>query len=77
MVASHMLPTGDLARNTGMCPDWESNRRPFVLQVFIIREKRREGEKEGEKHQLVAPHMPPKGNLVGNPGMCLDRVSNQ
>ena len=24
-VASHMPPTGDLARNTGMCPDWELN----------------------------------------------------
>ena len=26
-------PTGDLARNSGMCPDWESNWRPFCLQV--------------------------------------------
>ena len=25
VVASHMPPTGDLARNSGMCPDWESN----------------------------------------------------
>ena len=24
-VASHMPLTGDLARNPGMCPDWESN----------------------------------------------------
>ena len=24
-VASHMPPTGDLACNPGMCPDWESN----------------------------------------------------
>ena len=30
VVASHMSPTGDLARNPGMCPDWESNRRPLV-----------------------------------------------
>ena len=22
-------PTGDLARNPGVCPDWESNRQPF------------------------------------------------
>ena len=28
-VASHTPPTGDLARNPGMCPDWESN-----LQLF-------------------------------------------
>ena len=24
-------PTGDLARNPGTCPAWESNRRPFAL----------------------------------------------
>ena len=26
VVASHMAPTRDVARNPGMCPDWESNR---------------------------------------------------
>ena len=31
--ASHMPPTGDLACNPGMCPDQESNPRPFGLQV--------------------------------------------
>ena len=25
VVASHVPPTGDLAQNPGMCPDWESN----------------------------------------------------
>ena len=25
VVASHMPHTGDLARNPGLCPDWESN----------------------------------------------------
>ena len=25
VVASHTPTTGDLARNPGMCPDWESN----------------------------------------------------
>ena len=25
VVASHTLPTGDLAHNPGMCPDWEWN----------------------------------------------------
>ena len=25
MVASNVSPTGDLARNPGMCPDWKSN----------------------------------------------------
>ena len=33
MVASHVSPTGDLACNPGMCPDWESNQPPFALQA--------------------------------------------
>ena len=28
-------PTGDLAHNPGLCPDWESNWLPFGLQVSI------------------------------------------
>ena len=31
--ASHPPPTGDLARNPGMCSGWESNWRPFGLQA--------------------------------------------
>ena len=26
-------PTGDVAPNPGMCPDWESNQRPFGSQA--------------------------------------------
>ena len=33
VVASCAPPTGDLARNPGMCPDWESNQVPFGLQA--------------------------------------------
>ena len=33
VVASHMPPTGDLARNPGMCPDWESYWLPFDSQA--------------------------------------------
>ena len=33
MVASHVPPTGDLACNPGMCPDWELNQQPFGLQA--------------------------------------------
>ena len=33
VVASHMLPAGNLAHNPGMCPDWESNQRPFGSQA--------------------------------------------
>ena len=41
--------------------------------VFIFREKRREGEREGEKHPcVVASCTPPTGNLAHNPGMCPD-----
>ena len=33
VVASHMLPTGDLAHNPGMYPDWESNQLPCGSQA--------------------------------------------
>ena len=29
VVATHVPPTRDLACNPGLCPDWESNQRPF------------------------------------------------
>ena len=38
--------------------------------LFIFRERGREIEREGEKHQcVVASHMPPTGDLAHNPGM--------
>ena len=33
VVVSCVPPTGDLAHNPGLCPDWESNQRPFGLQA--------------------------------------------
>ena len=33
VVASHAIPSGDLACNPAMCPDWESNWQPFGLQA--------------------------------------------
>ena len=33
LVASPISPTGDLAHNPGMRPDWEPNQRPFILQA--------------------------------------------
>ena len=33
VVASHVPPTGDLARNLGTCPDWELNWQPFGSQA--------------------------------------------
>ena len=35
VVAFHVPPTGDLACNPGMCPDWELNLRPFGLQPVL------------------------------------------
>ena len=41
--------------------------------VFIFRQKGREGESEGEKHQcVVSSRAPPTGDLAQNPGMCPD-----
>ena len=37
-----VMAPGDLAHNPGMCPDWESNRRPFDLQA---------GTQSTESHQ--------------------------
>ena len=34
-VASHMAPTGDLALNPGMCPDWEAKQQPFGSQLTL------------------------------------------
>ena len=31
VVDSRTPPTGDLARDPGMCPDWELNQQPFAL----------------------------------------------
>ena len=41
--------------------------------LFIFRERGREEEREGEKHQcVVATWVPPTGDLACNPGMCPD-----
>ena len=37
---------------------------------FIFRQKGREREREGEKHQLMAASCVPTGDLARNPGMC-------
>ena len=42
VVASCTPPTGDVACSPGMCPDWESNRRPFGSQA---------GARSTEPHQ--------------------------
>ena len=35
VVAFHTPPTGDLACNPGMCPDWESNLYPLVCRPTL------------------------------------------
>ena len=50
----------------------------FLIFKFIFRERGREGEREGKKHQcVVASHMSPTGGLACNPGICPDWESNQ
>ena len=45
--------------------------------LFIFREKGREEEREGEKHQCVVTSCtPPTGDLAWNPGMFPDWESN-
>ena len=49
----------------------------FFKILFILRERGREGDREGEKHPcVVASRAPPTGDLACNPGMCLNRELN-
>ena len=36
LVAFHTPPTGDLAHNPGMCPDWESNQIPLDFHRPVL-----------------------------------------
>ena len=50
----------------------------FLKIIFLFRDRGREGEREGEKHQcVVASRTPPTRDLSHNPGMCPDWESNQ
>ena len=45
----------------------------FKKDLFIFRERGREGEREGEKHHVWLPLMHPlTRDLAYNPGMCPD-----
>ena len=45
--------------------------------LFITRERGKEREREGEKHQcVVVSHTPPTGDPARNPGMCPDQEPN-
>ena len=50
----------------------------LFFKDFIFRERGREGEREGKKHQcVVAFHAPPTRELARNTVMCPDRELNQ
>ena len=48
-----------------------------MFYLFIFRERGREGEREGEKHQCVVVSCAHTGNLDSNPGTCPDWESKQ
>ena len=49
-----------------------------IIYLFIFRQREREGERQGDKHQcVVASCAPPTGDLACNPGMCPYGESNQ
>ena len=49
----------------------------LFIYLLIFRERGKEEEREGEKHQcVVASHMPPTRDLAHNPGMGPDWESN-
>ena len=53
----------------------------FILFYFLERGERKEKERERnisvrEKHESVASHTPPAGDMAHNPGMCPDWESN-
>ena len=64
VVASRTPPTGDLACNPGMCPDWEWNQRPFGLQASTQNTKQHQPGKNPasfQKHVSRDQNPPPCG----------------
>ena len=50
----------------------------FKKDLFIFRQRGREGERKGEKHQCVVAFCEsPNADGACNPGMCSDWESNQ
>ena len=49
----------------------------YIFKIlFIFRERGREGDREGEKHQSVVSQMHPDQGRTHNVGMCPDQESN-
>ena len=58
--------------------NFQDDLKNFVKDfILFFRERGREGERKGEKHQLVASCMPLAGVLACNPGIFLDWELNQ
>ena len=47
------------------------------IYLFIFRERRQDGEREGEKQCVIASHVSPPEDLAHSLGMCPDWDSNQ
>ena len=54
-----MAPTGDLACNPGMCPDWELNRQPFDLQPTLNPLSYASQGQKGVSLEASATELPP------------------
>ena len=63
-----------------MIPQRPKTNQVYVFKdfIYLLLERVRDGEREGEKHQcVVASCAPPAGDLAVNPGMCPDWESNR
>ena len=57
-----------------ICPSFLFPTYSFLrFYLFIFRERGKERERGGEKHQLVASRTPATRDLAHNPGMCPDQ----
>ena len=71
VVASRAPPTGDLACNPGMCPDWESNQRPFGLQDGA---QSTEPRQPGLNFIFKWLHIMPMFRCTGVGGFCIASI---
>ena len=74
-----MFPTSVFLSLSLSRPSLLSKNKILVLKIlFIFRQRGREGEREGEKHQcVVASRVPHTGDLALNLGRCPEWESNQ
>ena len=74
----NMCATDKITSNSWIKNWWKKTNGVFFLRfcLFIFRERRREGEREGEKHQCVVASRMPHQGPDHNPGMCPDSESN-